>query len=190
LPRRLDQTGRHGWGALDVASNSAPVAAPCHPATPLGTHCHHGDRGAWLRCGSNHWRDPCTRTTPHRKARARRRISRFAPAPPRPVSRKCWGRHSTAGTASGRGSSVRFPQGASPNRGGFQLGPRSWTANHFLRTENAVSNFTAMPAYTPGQVAHGDHAIVGYTISPSMDNPLWKSAQPLGNAASCRFRDG
>jgi hypothetical protein len=94
------------------------------------------------------------------------------------------------GTACGPGSSVRFPQGASPNWGGFQLDPQNWTANHFLRTENAVSNFTPMPACTPGQVAHGDHAIVGYTISPSMDDPLWKSAQPLGNAASCRFRDG
>jgi len=69
------------------------------------------------------------------------------------------------------GSSVRFPQGASPNWNGFQHDPQNWAANHFLRTENAVSNFTPMPAYTPGQVAHGDHAIVGYTISPSMDDP-------------------
>jgi hypothetical protein len=76
------------------------------------------------------------------------------------------------GTTSGAGtSSVRFPQGTSPNWGGFQLDPRNWAENHFLRTENAVSNFTPMPAYTPGEVAHGDHAIVGYTISPSMDDP-------------------
>jgi hypothetical protein len=69
------------------------------------------------------------------------------------------------------GSSAGFPQGASPNWSGFQLDPQNWTGSHFLRTENAVSNFTPMPAYTPGQVAHGDHAIVGYTISPSIDDP-------------------
>jgi hypothetical protein len=51
---------------------------------------------------------------------------------------------SSRGTTSGPGSG-RFPQGASPNRGGFQFDPQSWTANHFLRTENAVSNFTPMP---------------------------------------------
>ena len=88
---------------------------------------------------------------------------------------------SSRGTASGPGSSsVRFPQGASPSRGGFQLDPQNWTANHFLRTENVVSNFTPMPADTPGQVAHGDHAIVGYAISPSMDDPLRKSARHSG----------
>src|SRR5438876_3874692 len=76
------------------------------------------------------------------------------------------------GTTSGPGSSsVGVPQGAGPNWNGFQLDPQTWAANHFLRTENAVSNFTPMPAYTPGQVAHGDDAIVGYTIAPSMDDP-------------------
>jgi hypothetical protein len=56
------------------------------------------------------------------------------------------------GTASGPGnSSVGFPQGASPNWGGFQLDPQNWTANRFLRTENAVLNSRRCPPTRPAR---------------------------------------
>jgi hypothetical protein len=191
-PRRLDQTGRHGWGChrwmlhpIPLLLRRRAIPPPRSEHTAIMVIAEPGCAVQAIT-GGIHAREP-------------RRIEKPTPAGGYPGSLQyrraqfrasAGGAPNSRGTASGPGSSVRFPRGASPNRGGFQRGPQNRTANHFLRTENAVSNFTPMPAYTPGQVAHGDHAIVGYTISPSMDDALWKSAQPLGNAASCRFRDG
>jgi hypothetical protein len=79
---------------------------------------------------------------------------------------------SSRGTTSGPGSgSSQVSAGSQSELGRISVRPAELDRKSFPSNRECRFEFHFEPAYTPGQVAHGDHAIVGYTISPSMDDP-------------------
>jgi hypothetical protein len=79
-----------------------------------------------------------------------------------------------------RRNSVDLPPGTNPNWHGFQATPQEFAKNSFLNTLTPYSSFTPLPSFTPGQVANGENAIVGYTIAPNRHDPTIGDLHVLG----------